>query len=96
MPIRWNHVCASVAYTREGAERIIYADGKLNFQFTTAYLEEIKWLKGHNFTFGGRFFQYSGVHLNGLVTDVQIFSRKLSAEEMIGYTTCTKVKKNSY
>merc|ERR1711892_357127 len=88
IPARWNHVCVSVTYTGEGAERVIYADGKFNFRFTTAFLDEIKWLKGHNFTFGGRKFTYSGVHLNGMITDVQIFSRKLSADEMIGYTTC--------
>ena len=92
MPHRWSHVCTSVAYTKDGAERLIYADGKFNFQFTTAYLEETKWLKGHNFTFGGRKFQYAGVHLAGQVTDVQIFSRTLSSEEMIGYTACTEVK----
>ena len=91
MPNRWNHVCVSIDYTDKGAERIIYADGKFNFQFTTAFLEEVKWLKGHNFTFGGRKFKYSGVHLHGMITDVQIFSRKISPEEMIGYTTCEKV-----
>ena len=91
MPNRWNHVCVSIEYTEKGAERIIYADGKFNFQFTTAFLEEVKWLKGHNFTFGGRKFKYSGVHLDGMITDVQIFSRNISPEEMIGYTTCEKV-----
>jgi hypothetical protein len=92
MPNRWNHVCVSIEYTDKGAERIIYANGKFNFQFTTAFLEEVKWLKGHNFTFGGRKFKYSGVHLNGMITDIQIFSRKISPEEMIGYTTCEKVE----
>ena len=91
LPFKWNHVCISVKYTQEGAERLIYADGSLIFQFTSEYLEEVKWPKGHNFTLGGRELKFVNVHLNGMITDVQIFSRKISAEEAVAYTACTKV-----
>ena len=60
IPYKWNHVCISVKYSQLGAERVIYADGKMIFQFTSAYLEEVKWPKGHNFTFGSRKFEYVG------------------------------------
>ena len=92
IPYKWNHVCISVEYTQEGAERVIYADGKLIFQFTSKYLEKVKWSKGHNFTLGGRESKYVGVHLNGMITDVQIFSRKITADEAGAYTACEKVK----
>ena len=92
MPSRWNHVCGAIEYKKDNnAKRTIYADGKENFVFTSKYLDEVKWKLGHNFTFGGRKFVQSGFHLKGLITDVQIFSRKLSADEMIAYTNCTKV-----
>ena len=31
----------------------------------------------------------TGAQLHGLVTDVQVFTRMLSDQEAIGYTTCT-------
>ena len=71
---------------------MFYVDGQLNFQTTTKYLPGTKWPKGHNLTIGGREIAYSGVHFNGLVTDVQVFSRKLSVAEAVDYTTCKKVK----
>ena len=91
VPFRWYHLCALISYTSKGAERIFYVDGKLNYQTVTKYLPETKWPKGHNFTIGGREIPYSGVHFNGYVTDVQVFSRRLTEEEAIGYTTCQKV-----
>ena len=87
----WNHVCTSVRYTEEGAERNIFADGEFNFNFTSAFLPESVWPAGHNFTFGGRELKYSGVHLIGFMTDVQIFSRSLSSDEMIGFTSSKQV-----
>ena len=92
LPFKWNHVCISVKYTQEGAERLIYANGRLIFQFTSDYLKEVKWPNGHNFTLGGREIEYAGDHLNGMITDVQIFSRKITAEEAVEYTTCKKVR----
>ena len=92
VPFRWYHLCALISYTDEGAEREFYVDGKLNFQATTKYLPDTKWPKGHNLTIGGREISYSGVHFHGLVTDVQLFSRKLSKEEAVAYTTCSRVK----
>ena len=71
---------------------MFYVDGQLNFQTTTKYLPGTKWPKGHNLTIGGREIAYSGVHFNGLVTDVQVFSRKLSVAEAVDYTTCKKVQ----
>ena len=32
----------------------------------------------------------AGAQLHGLVTDVQVFKRQISAEEALGYTTCSK------
>ena len=94
LPNRWNHVCASVDYMEEEAERTIYANGKFNFQVKTAYLKN-KWKPGFNLTFGGREIRLSGFHLKGSITDVQVFSRKLNEMEMIDYTTCSKVEANS-
>ena len=95
MPFRWYHLCALISYTDEGAERELYLDGKKNYETTTGYLANSKWLKGHNLTIGAREFPFSaGVNFNGQVTDVQLFSRKLSRAEAVDYTTCSKVKKN--
>ena len=91
IPFRWYHLCALFAYTEKGAERVFYIDGELNFQTTTKYLPETLWPAGHNLTIGGREIAYSGVHFNGLVTDVQVFSRKLSVLEAMSYTTCKGV-----
>ena len=33
---------------------------------------QVVWKIGHNLTIGGREFQYSNVHLKGIVTDVQV------------------------
>ena len=95
VPFRWYHLCALVSYTEKGAEREFYIDGELNHQTITKYLPESSWPKGHNLTIGGREIPFSaGVHFNGLVTDVQLFSRKLSTDEAIDYTTCAKVKEH--
>ena len=78
-------------YSQLWAERVIYADGKILFKFTSAYLEEVKWPKGHNFTFGSRKFEYIGDPLNGMITDVQIFARSITAREALGFTSCQEV-----
>ena len=91
-PFRWNHICVSVHYTDSQAHRLIIVDGKLNFNFTTSFVPESKWPLGHNFTFGGREFEYGGYDIDGYITDVQIFSRTLPKEDMIAYTKCQKVK----
>ena len=54
-------------------------------------------MKGHNLTIGAREFHHSaGVHFHGHVTDVQLFSRKLSRAEAVEYTTCAGVKQEKY
>ena len=35
--------------------------------------------------------QYGGYELDGYMTDIQVFSKVLTAEEMKGYTSCEKV-----
>lgn len=64
----------------------------MNFNFTSSFLASTVWPVGHNFTFGGREIKYAGVHLNGYLTDIQIFSQALTKEEMSDYTLCTKVR----
>ena len=97
VPFRWYHLCAIISYTDKGAERELYLDGELNYQTSTGYLPESIWQRGHNLTIGAREFPFSaGVNFNGQVTDVQLFSRKLSRAEAIAYTTCAKVKEEDY
>ena len=94
-PYRWNHVCSAVKYTSLGmekrAERLIYVDGELNFNFTSAFLPETLWPWGNNFTFGGRELKHKLYHLDGWVTDVQVYSKPLGSEEMIKFTLCHQV-----
>ena len=94
-PYRWNHVCSAVKYTSLGmekrAERLIYVDGELNFNFTSAFLPETLWPLGNNFTFGGREFKHKSYHLDGWITDVQVYSKPLGSEEMIKFTLCHQV-----
>lgn len=80
-------------YKNSGAHRTVYVNGELNFNYTTAFLPSTIWPIGRTFTFGGREqnMQYTGYPLNGYMTDVQIFSKGLTREEMISYTTCQKV-----
>ena len=89
------------------AERTIFADGEHNFNFTSAFLPASSWPRSRSFTFGGREVEtrytmhdhyppacqvrYSGVHLHGYMTDIQIFSRALTTDEMVGYTSCQQV-----
>ena len=67
--------------------RKIYINGELNYEFTTEYIPEVGairmrrflrnqvgWNVGHNLTIGGRELEYSGTHLKGIVTDVQVLS----------------------
>lgn len=92
LKIKKQELVQASRYTSEGeAERVIVSDGKLNFNFTSAYLPGTKWPLGHNFTLGGREIPYAGVHLNGYITDVQILARVMALEEMRGYTLCKKV-----
>ena len=67
---------------------------------------QVGWNVGHNLTIGGRELEYSATHLKGIVTDVQVsellknylglrqlaqaFSRVISMEEAVGYTTCSE------
>ena len=68
---------------------------------------QVGWNVGHNLTIGGRELEYSGTHLKGIVTDVQVsellkknylglreraqaFSRVISTEEAVAYTTCSE------
>ena len=89
---RWSHVCVSVRISEEGgAEREFSLDGKHHTNFSSDTFSTSLWPRGHNFTFGGREIYYYGPHLHGFIADVQIFSRQLSKEEMIGYTTCEQV-----
>ena len=88
---RWTHVCVSVKIVDDKAERVFTVDGEHHVNFTSDIFTSSVWPRDHNFTFGGREIYYYGPHLNGHVADVQIFSRSLSKEEMIGYTTCENV-----
>ena len=90
---RWNHVCVSVNYTDLGAERTIFVDGKLHFKTTTAFLQSTIWPQGRTFAFGGSEpnMRYDGFALDGYMADIQVFSKVLSEEDMIGYTLCQKV-----
>ena len=71
-PYRWNHVCAAVKYSSLGmehrAERLIYVDGELNFNFTSAFLPETVWPVGNNFTFGGREFKHKEGTVQNYIT----------------------------
>ena len=97
VPFRWYHLCAIISYRDKGAERELYLDGELNYQTTTGYLAESTWRRGHNLTIGAREFPFpAGVNFNGQVTDVQLFSRKLSRAEAIDFTTCSKVQEEDY
>ena len=88
---RWSHVCVSVRIAEDRAEREFSVDGEHHANFTSDTFSTSLWPKGHNFTFGGREIYYYGPHLHGFIADVQIFSRQLPKEEMIGYTTCGQV-----
>ena len=91
VPYQWNHVCTSVQYTQEGAKRSIYSDGGISFNHTSDFLKSSRWQKGRNFTFGGEETYYYGSPLEGYLTDIQIFSRALTKDEMTHYTTCEQV-----
>ena len=68
--------------------------------------DQVGWNVGHNLSIGGRELEYSGTHLKGIVTDVQVtkltikclgwrkiaqaFSRVISMEEAVAYTTCSE------
>ena len=90
-PYRWNHVCASVKYKNGKAFRTIYVDGKLHYNNTSSYLKESSWPTERSLTFGGREIKYPDKHLNGYITDIQVFSRVLTPDEMITYTSCKMV-----
>ena len=78
------------------------------FELYNVMREQVGWNVGHNLSIGGRELEYSGTHLKGIVTDVQVskltilksylgqrelvqaFSRVISAEEAVAYTTCSK------
>ena len=89
---RWNHICASVKYMNGEAHRTIYVDGKLHFNHTTSFLPSTNWPNTRSFTFGAREYPLDGFPLNGLMTDVQIFTEELSTKDMMDYTTCQKVR----
>ena len=91
---RWSHVCTTVRITSEGAHREVVADGDIHYNFTTDYFESAEWPLGHNFSFGGREIYYYGEHVNGYLTDIQIFSRVLTYPEMVAFTSCSKVTMN--
>ena len=90
-PYRWNHVCASVKYQNGKALRIIYVDGKFHHNYTSTYLKASSWPIERSMTFGGREIEYPDKHLSGYITDIQVFSKVLTPEEMISYTSCKMV-----
>ena len=89
---RWYHMCVTADFTEKGAIRQFYLDGELNFEIVTDFLLDVKWPKGHNLTIGGREFEYYGAHFNGLVTDVQMYSRILTKGDIEDYSKCKKVR----
>ena len=90
--LKWNHVCSSVRYKNGKAERKIFVDGQLHFEFSTVFLPRTIWPSNRVFTVGGREFKYTGqTNLKGSVSDVQLFSRFLSDSEMQEYTLCIQV-----
>ena len=89
---KWNHVCSSVRYKNGKAERRIFVDGQLHFDFTSDFLSSTIWPSDRFFTVGGREFKYGGqTNLKGSISDVQLFSRFLSDSEMQEYTLCIQV-----
>ena len=90
--LKWNHVCSSVRYKNGKAERRIFVDGQLHFEFSTVFLPSTIWPSNRFFTVGGREFKYAGqTNLKGSISDVQLFSRFLSDSEMQDYTLCIQV-----
>ena len=68
------------------------ADGETLYNHATDYIANVTWPLGHNFTFGGRELHYTGEALNGYMTDVQIFNRSLTNQEMFDFTSCQGVR----
>ena len=74
------------------ASRVFYVNGEVNFKGETKYIPESIWPKGHNLTIGGREFKYAGVHLNGKVTDVQIWDRVLKEKDALAFKAALRLE----
>ena len=81
--------------------RLIYLNGKLNFNVSTRFITEVRyehlhnsvfqvnWTPRNNLTIGGSETPLYKHNLKGQITDVQVWGRTLKEEEMIDYTACT-------
>ena len=91
---KWEHICVSMEVNDELALRNFTLDGKSYLNSSSSGIfHDTLWTYGYNMTFGGR---EGGVWpedlpFNGYITDVQVFSRTLSKEEMEDYTLCNQV-----
>ena len=70
---------------------MIYVNGELHFNHTTAFIPSTIWPSSRSFTFGGREFPLDGFPLDGLMTDIQIFTEEITTKDMMDYTSCQKV-----
>ena len=90
---KWEHICVSMEVNDELALRNFTLDGKSYLNSSSSGIfHDTLWTNGYNMTFGGR----EGVRsedsaFDGYITDVQVFSRTLSKEEMANYTLCNQV-----
>ena len=70
---------------------MIYVNGELHFNHTTAFIPSTIWPSSRSFTFGGREFPLDGFPLDGFMTDIQIFTEEITTKDMMDYTSCQKV-----
>ena len=91
---KWEHFCVSMEESGENAFRNFTLNGKSYLKSSSAGIfHDTLWTRGYNMTFGGRDggLWKEDLPLKGYITDVQVFSRTLSKEEMADYTLCNKV-----
>ena len=89
VPLRWYNLCVTFSFEEgKGTFFQYYLNGELNFEERSERIGDSVWVPGTNLSIGYREFQFTGVPFQGMVTDVQLFSKFLSFEEATGYTSC--------
>ena len=88
VPLRWYNLCVTFSFDESGTFFQYYLNGELNHEDRSYRVGDGYWAPGTNLSIGHREFEFTGVPFNGMVTDVQLFSKVLSAEEATGYTSC--------
>ena len=82
----------SVKIDGDIASRNFTVNGKNFDTVSTKIKTDIVWPFGRNLTFGGReVVNNDDITIHGYITDVQVFSTKLTNEAMKNYTSCNKV-----